>query len=589
MAKTIKTLITIGGKLLPSLQQAFKAAGKHTAALDKAYAVTQKVGVNAFKAVAAAATAVGTAVIASAEATRDYRKDLAKMMNNAEMAGVSQEKAWSGLEELYAMSGEFDSANEAMSNLLATGYKGKDLTKIIEAVNGATVKWQDTISQEGLADAINETVMSGKSIGQFDEILSRSGVNIDTFNDGLLACNGLAERQQYVLSWLAKSGLTEVNSAYQEQNESLVNAYKADLKYQDSMAKLGEVADTIMPSIKGLAADGISYFAEKLKGVDVDTITTAVNNFGAIGKQAFDSVWNALSQIDWQATISSLTIILQTGADILAIVSANLPTILPLLLSVGGAIVALKTATTAWHTAQTIVNNAQKAYATISSLVVKWYNAQKMATLGLTTATTLQGQASNKAALSQRILNAVMKANPIGIVITVIGLLVTAFVTLYNKCDWFREFWDKTWEAIKKTVSTVVESISKILEGIGGVLSNLFGGGSKDINVNVNNSGEAAQNAIGSTITRPTLTWVGEGGEPETIVPHNNAPRSRALALEAVKGTGLNIGGNTYVFSPTIYANGGSTSDLESLLTAKFNEFKSQLEAYEGERRRLAY
>jgi hypothetical protein len=438
--KLIKTIISIGGKVLPSLQKAFKGVGKHTAAIDKAYAVTQRVGVAAFKAVAAAAAGVGTAVIASAEATRDYRKDLAKMMNNAEMAGVAQKEAWGGLEDLYAMSGEFDSANEAMSNLLATGYKGKDLTKIIEAVNGATVKWQDTISQEGLADAINETVMSGKSIGQFDEILSRSGVNIDTFNDGLLACNGLAERQQYVLDWLAKSGLTEVNAAYQEQNESLVNAYKADLKYQDAMAKLGEVADTLTPSIKGLAANGISYFAEKLKGVDVEMMNSALSKFGAIGKQAFDTVWNALSQIDWQSVINSLTIILQTGADILAIVTANLPTIMPLLLGVTGAIVAIKTATTAWNTAQTIVNTTQKAYATISGLVVKWYEAQRLAQLGLTTATTLQGQATNKATLSQRALNTVMKANPIGVVITVIGLLVTAFVELYNKCDWFKEF-----------------------------------------------------------------------------------------------------------------------------------------------------
>lgn len=590
MAKSvIKATILIGGKVAQSLQKAFKEAGKQTNALDKAYEVTQRIGVTAFKAIASSVGAIGTAIVASAEATRDYRKDLAKMMSNAEMAGESQEKAWGGLEELYAMSGEFDSANEAMSNLLATGFKGKDLVKVIEAVNGATVKWQDTVNQEGVADGINETVMTGKAAGQFSDIIERSGTNIDTFNDGLLACNGLAERQQYVLTWLAKSGLTEVNAAYQEQNASLVNAYKADLKYQDAMAKLGEVADTILPSMKNLASDGITYFAEKLKGVDLETVSSALDKVGKVGKQAFDLIWEVLSKIDWNTLINSAVMVLTAFTNIFNFVVNNWSLISPIVYGIIGALVAYK----AIMVASNVVSAISAAYKT----------AQALATGILTGLTLKEAAAVAIATAAQNGLNLAFLASPITWVVLLIAGLIAAIVLLYNKSDTFRAFWDKCWDGIKNAASVAVDFIvdcfnglMDVINGIGDALkgawdavTGLFGkDGKAEYDVSVNGE-KVANNAIGSTVTRPTLTWVGEGGEPETIVPHNNSPRSRALALEAVRGTGLNVGGNTYVFSPTIYANGGSTSDLESLLTAKFNEFKSQLEAYEDERRRLAY
>lgn len=59
-----------------------------------------------------------------------------------------------------------------------------------------------------------------------------------------------------------------------------------------------------------------------------------------------------------------------------------------------------------------------------------------------------------------KILNTVLLANPIGIIITLIGLLVAAFIYLWNNCEEFREFWIKLWEGIKSVVKTVVDAIS---------------------------------------------------------------------------------------------------------------------------------
>ena len=58
-------------------------------------------------------------------------------------------------------------------------------------------------------------------------------------------------------------------------------------------------------------------------------------------------------------------------------------------------------------------------------------------------------------------LNTTMAANPIGLIIVAIGLLVTAFITLWNNCEWFREFWIGLWENIKKIVSVAIDFVVK--------------------------------------------------------------------------------------------------------------------------------
>lgn len=62
---------------------------------------------------------------------------------------------------------------------------------------------------------------------------------------------------------------------------------------------------------------------------------------------------------------------------------------------------------------------------------------------------------------AQTALNAVMSANPIGIIIALISALVVAFIYLWNNCEGFRQFWIDLWEKVKQKFNEFVTWINE--------------------------------------------------------------------------------------------------------------------------------
>lgn len=75
---------------------------------------------------------------------------------------------------------------------------------------------------------------------------------------------------------------------------------------------------------------------------------------------------------------------------------------------------------------------------------------------------------------AQRLWNLAMTANPIGLVIAGIVLLVGAFILLWNKSEGFRNFWKGLWEGIKSIAGGVVDWFKGIPELFRSAFSGLF-------------------------------------------------------------------------------------------------------------------
>ncbi len=181
--------------------------------------------------------------------TQELRNELSKLETNAKMAGANIEQINGLYKNMVALTGEADSSTEGLSNLLATGFKGDNLNKLVESLSGAAIKFKDTLKFEGLSDGLQETLATGAAVGPFAELLERSGVALDGFNQGLQAAIQNGTTEQYILDTLAKSGLNDVYNAYTKDNQALLDYQKAQLDLQMSMVKIGNVVLPIMTQI----------------------------------------------------------------------------------------------------------------------------------------------------------------------------------------------------------------------------------------------------------------------------------------------------------------------------------------------------
>lgn len=240
-------------------------------------------------------------------------------------------------------------------------------------------------------------------------------------------------------------------------------------------------------------------------------------------------------------------------------------------------------------------------------------------TIVLTAAQKAREVATNAVTVAEAALNLVMRANPIGLVITALALLVAGIVLLIKNwkavksetekvwktlSGWLTKTWDdikktatKTWDELKKTVGGTWTDLKKSIEKVGGDLETAVQGVWKNIKSTVtgaiasistaiHNFIQDVENAIhaveslfssgpshasapsigrprvprlasGGVVNSPTLALVGEAG-PEAVLPLSRYPIHPG-AISSLAGTGRS--------APTIIVNvtGNITESEEKL------------------------
>lgn len=345
-------------------------------------------------------------VLGLSDATREYRKTLATLDTAANDAGVNTDKMREKFTDLMGVFNDEGSVTEGLNNLMAAGFDEKNIDAITAHLEGAALKFKDTLKFEGVSDGLQETLATGKAIGPFAELLERSGVNLETFDEGLGKATTSAEKQNYVLQELSKLGLADVSKDFREQNADMIAAEKANVEYQNSVAALGEKVEPVMTKIREGFTKILEKVLELVGGADLDA-------FGEQIDSAFDGFINDVLP----AIVEGLKWIID-----------NKDTLIAGIAGIGAAMLTM-------NVANMIMG------------VVKAFKAFKTAQEGATVA--------------QWLLNVAMNANPIGLIVAAIAGLVTAFVILWNKSETFRNFFIGMWEGIKKAVGAVVDWIKE--------------------------------------------------------------------------------------------------------------------------------
>jgi len=278
-------------------------------------------------ALAGAAVAATTAIVALAEGTREYRTAMNRLDVAFQDAGFSAETATQTYEELQSVLGETDQAVEA-SNLLAKFCDTEEeLKEMTHALTGVFATFPDSLPIEALAESANETARTGQIAGNLADALNWAaaegetfGVKMrkateaneewnkkveeatsaeDYFNLALEECTTQQERQQLITKTLTDL-YGNAAEQYKKTNAEIIRSNQATEKWNKATAKIGKTVEPVMTDFKELGVTLLEDFEEPLEDT-ADFIRTklipAIKNISSWTKQNLPAIKAGLAGV----------------------------------------------------------------------------------------------------------------------------------------------------------------------------------------------------------------------------------------------------------------------------------------------------
>lgn len=321
------------------------------------------------------------------------------------------------------------------------------------------------------ADAVES--LSAAFRGEYDPVekygisIKKSDINARLAAKGLSGLEGEALRQaeaQELLAMLTEQSADAMGNFQRETDTAAGSAQIAAANWENAKAALGQ---SLLPVV--------TQVAEKLAGL-AQVVGQHPQLFGAAAL-AIVGVAGAINGalLAIKAFHAAQTIIASVKA---AWVALNTSMAVTRATMVAGNAAAAAQSAAAW-----VASAARAAAAWVASaarMAVAWTvsTARMVAQLAIQRGAMLAARAATLAmAAGQAILNAVMTANPIGIVIVAISALVAGLVLAYNKSETFRNAVQTAARASKAAFDVVVNVIRAVIAAIGNMISRVGGVG----------------------------------------------------------------------------------------------------------------
>ena len=363
---------------------------------------------NGLTALVGAAKNAISSLLDLADSTREYRNEMSKLDTAFATNGHSTEDATNTYKELQGVIGDTGQAVEAANHLALLTDNETELAEWTNILTGVYGTFGASLPIEGLAEAANETVRAGQVTGPLADALNWAAKEGETFGVKLKAA-------------------TKENEAW---NKAVTEATTAEDFFNLALQECGseqERQQLITQTLNGMYGEAADKFKETNAAViEANKTQEEYTATQAELGEAVEPLTQKFTELKTQALQWLIDEGLPKLQSAFSWIKDNLPTLTTLMAGLTAATIAQK-----------VANLAQKA-----------------ATEGMTLA-------QYAATIAQKGLNAAMNANPIGLIITAITLLVSAFVYLWNNCEGFRNFWIGLWEGIKNAIGVVVDWIKE--------------------------------------------------------------------------------------------------------------------------------
>lgn len=301
-------------------------------------------------------------------------------------------------------------------------------------------------------DAIAMADVFGKAVEGKTKGLVKYGVSLTDAEEKLFKTMKREQRAEFLNKKLT-AAIGGTNKALRETDEGKIVAAKG--AWGDMQAELGK---KLMPKLGAIA----EWFHSKIPAIQdfilsladkIQELVTKASPYVDKLKEIFGKIFEKLKPAIFKAW-DILKSFVASAVDIAQKIIANWDRISPVVYTVIGALVAYKT-----------VMIAMKIYTVAMLSVTKIKLALDSAQATATTALTIK----------QKILNATLKANPIGFVITAIATLVGVIWMAYRNWDkiskWLHAAWDKIKEVIKSVVDVLVGVFMPIWNAVCGIIN----------------------------------------------------------------------------------------------------------------------
>lgn len=619
--KVLKTTISLLGKIDPSLNRALSKAQKQSGNTGKNMSKNMKNAgaamTKTIKGFAKTATAVFASIsaavklkqyaqecVTAAKAQIEAETKLETVLKNVESIQIrGPNAAAEAANNLKKVASEIQKTGVIGDEVLLSGMQQLATFQLDDkTISTLSTGMADLLAQQkGLkasqGDAVSVANMIGKVMSGSTSALSRIGITFTKEQEKLLKTGDSMQRAA-TLAEVLQQNVGGVNKALAQTDQGKLQQAEntiGDLKEQIGMKllpiiasistkavplvekafdKVGQVVDKISPHIERIASTAIP-----LIGKNFDKISGALDQVAPIAEEMFsflidsakqlEPVFSGIGQSIMDGMGGQLPSIMSVMQTLFGYIQQVSPTIISIVSVIGTAIAPIVSA---------LISVARMLLPKIVSLI------QSLGPLfqALSPALNYIGSA----------FGTVFRAagTIIGDVIDNISGIIACLTGVIDYLNYFfAGGWVNVWEGIKSTFINVWNSIKSVahsaLSAIVKPINNIISGINKVsgvVGIKAIPTIEIPQFAEGATVSRPTLAVVGEGSDPETIVPHNNKPRSRRLLANAAAGVGMSLGkGNSYTYAPIIYAN--NVQGVKEELADDFERFKEYMRRMLGD------